>query len=133
MGNHYRKIDTAPRDRPILGFFPELGWMTTQFCIDSTVNADGWGIGFEYDGPGPTHWRDCLRDPTKLPEERVIPAEEAYSYDWWQNYLTARMEAIQSMLALDLPNDEIIRTISCDQDHVRRLLPRAVMLQMDKP
>ena len=53
------KIQSAPKDRDILGWFPELGWMPTVFCeYDQKNNADGWAIDIDYYWPAPTHWME---------------------------------------------------------------------------
>jgi hypothetical protein len=116
-------IKSAPRDRPILVWFPDLGWLSAEFSEEDQVNnAHGWAVGFDYYGRPPTHWAEQPAEPRSPLVARNVTPEMADSYNWWEHYLSARMDAIQALLILGKPEAEIRRTISCDLDHVGRLL-----------
>jgi DNA-binding NarL/FixJ family response regulator len=58
-------------------------------------------------------------------EERLrqVTMEEAESYNWWSQFLTARMYAIKCMAKLGKTNEEITDTLNfSDNNHVARLI-----------
>jgi len=53
---------------------------------------------------------------------KPVTKEYADSYDWWQEFLTARLNAIDSMVQLGKSNEEITKQLSfSDPNHVVRL------------
>lgn len=60
-------------------------------------------------------------NPVWKPHERVTK-EYAESYNWWQEFLTARLNAIDAMKQLNKTNIEILNTLNLnDTCHIERL------------
>ena len=53
--------------------------------------------------------------------KRQVTMEEAETYDWWAQFLTARLYAIKCMVKLDKPDPEICRVLGLTPDHLARL------------
>lgn len=61
-------------------------------------------------------------NPVWKPHERVS-REYADSYQWWDEFLKARLKAIDAMQQLGKTNAEIVNTLNLnDESHVERLV-----------
>ncbi|QWY83485.1 hypothetical protein [Rhizobium phage RHph_X2_28B] len=65
---------------------------------------------------------EAKNNPVWKPHERVTK-EYADSYQWWAEFLSARLNAIDAMRQLGKSEEEITRVLSfSDPDHVKRLM-----------
>ena len=61
-------------------------------------------------------------NPVWKPRERVSK-EYADSYQWWSDFLEARLKAIDAMKQLGKDHKEIVRVLNLDDEaHVERLV-----------
>lgn len=113
----------APQDRDILAWYPDAEeWAIARFTgIFCGVMHFAKGRDTE-SKEQPTRWAEMPATPYKPAVERNVTDAQAESYNWWEHYLQARMDALQAMVLLGKDDAEIRRVIGTDGPHVDRLL-----------
>jgi hypothetical protein len=68
------------------------------------------------------HTLGVTKHTVSIQKERNMTLAEAETYDWWSDYLTARMKAIEAMTLLGENKAFIMHSIGVDKGHAEMLI-----------